>query len=68
VREFAVLIRNGIEKEYAMAEKQVHKCAHPGCDCPAAKDSKYCGAYCEGSANRPSIACNCGHAECSTLK
>ena len=22
------------------------------------------GAYCEGSANRPSIACNCRHAEC----
>ena len=48
----------------AMAEKKIEKCAHPGCSCPAAADSKYCGAYCEGSANRPSIACNCRHAEC----
>jgi hypothetical protein len=48
-----------------MAEKKIEKCAHPGCNCPAAPDSKYCGAYCEGSANRPSIACNCRHAECA---
>jgi len=26
---------------------------------------EYCGTYCEGSAGRPSIACNCGHPECS---
>jgi len=48
-----------------MAEKQIQKCAHPGCNCPAGKDSKYCGAYCEGTAGRPSIACACGHLECS---
>jgi hypothetical protein len=48
-----------------MAEKKIEKCAHPGCNCPAAEGSKYCGAYCEGSANRPSIACNCRHAECA---
>jgi len=35
-----------------MAEKKIEKCAHPGCNCPAAEGSKYCGAYCEGSANR----------------
>jgi hypothetical protein len=46
-----------------MAEKKIEKCAHPGCNCPAAKGGKYCGAYCEGSANRPSNACNCRHAE-----
>ena len=50
----------------SMAEKKIEKCAHPGCNCPAAPGSKYCGAYCEGSANRPSIACNCRHAECGT--
>ena len=48
-----------------MAEQKIEKCAHPGCNCPAAPDSKYCGAYCEGSAGRPSIACNCRHAECA---
>jgi hypothetical protein len=49
----------------SMAEKKIEKCAHPGCDCPAAQGAKYCGAYCERSASRPSIACNCGHAECA---
>jgi len=40
-----------------MAEKKIEKCAHPGCNCPAAPGSKYCGAYCEGSANgHPSLA------------
>ena len=39
-----------------MAEKKTAKCANPGCNCPAAKRSKYCGAYCEGSASRPSMA------------
>ena len=29
-----------------MAEKKADKCAHPGCNCPAAKDSKYCSEYC----------------------
>ena len=48
-----------------MAEKKTGKCAHPGCNCPA-KGSKYCGAYCEGSASRPSIACNCNHTECAS--
>jgi hypothetical protein len=48
-----------------MSEKKTEKCAHPGCNCPAAKGSKYCGAYCEGSAGRPSIACNCNHPACA---
>ena len=43
-----------------MAEKKIEKCAHPGCNCPAAPGSKYCGAYCEGSANRPSIRATAG--------
>jgi hypothetical protein len=49
-----------------MAEKKADKCAHPGCECPVPKGSKYCSDYCESSANRPSIACNCGHTECAT--
>ena len=49
-----------------MAEQKIEKCAHPRCNCPAAPGDKYCGAYCEGSADRPSIACNCRHAECGT--
>ena len=52
-------------KEAVMADKKVPKCAHPGCECPAAKGSKYCGSYCEGAGNSPSIACNCGHAQCA---
>ena len=48
-----------------MAEKKSEPCAHPGCNCPAALGSKSCGAYCEGSGSRPSIACNCNHAECA---
>ena len=37
-----------------MAEKKVEKCARPGCECPAAKGSKYCSPYCECG---PSITC-----------
>jgi len=49
-----------------MAEKKPEKCAHPGCECTAAKDSKYCSEYCEMVAvNHLSIACECGHAECA---
>jgi len=48
-----------------MTEETIGKCSHPGCNCPAAVGSKYCGTYCEGSAEHPSIACNCGHQECA---
>lgn len=40
------------------------KCAHPSCSCAPAKDSKYCGALCEGNAGKPDIICGCGHAAC----
>ena len=39
------------------------KCAHPGCNCTPAKDSKYCGAYCESN-DKPEILCKCGHPAC----
>jgi hypothetical protein len=39
------------------------KCAHPGCACIAAKDSKYCGTYCESN-DKPAILCECGHPAC----
>jgi hypothetical protein len=48
-----------------MAEKKIEKCAHPGCNCPASKDAKYCSDYCESIGKQPSIVCNCGHAECA---
>ena len=50
-----------------MAENQEKKCAHPACDCPAAKDSKYCGEYCENAekARVMEIGCGCEHASCS---
>ncbi len=44
-----------------MAETKIAKCAHPGCNCPVAKGTKYCSDYCESSGSRVSIACNCGH-------
>jgi hypothetical protein len=48
-----------------MADSNTKKCAHPGCNCHAAEGSKYCGAYCEGAAGRPSVQCECGHAGCT---
>jgi hypothetical protein len=49
-----------------MTEKQTEKCAHPSCNCPPAKDSKFCGALCEGNAGRADIICACGHTGCAT--
>jgi hypothetical protein len=49
-----------------MTEKKTDKCAHPSCNCPRAKDSKYCGALCEANAGRADIICACGHAGCAT--
>jgi metallothionein len=46
-----------------MAENQ--KCAHPACNCMAAKDSKYCSTYCHDAGNTLELACNCGHPGCS---
>jgi hypothetical protein len=48
-----------------MAKNKIEQCAHPGCNCPAAKGGKYCSPYCESLANRVYIACNCAHAECT---
>jgi hypothetical protein len=55
-------------EEHVMAEKKTEKCAHPGCNCPAAKESKYCSDYCESIGKQPSIACSCGHAACAAQK
>lgn len=48
-----------------MADKKAVKCAHPGCARLVAKGSKYCSPYCERAGKEFSIACNCGHRECS---
>jgi len=40
-------------------------CAHPSCQCPAPKDSKYCSQYCEDAGKTMELSCNCGHAGCS---
>ncbi len=49
-----------------MAENQENTCAHPACDCPPEKDSKYCGEYCEEAekAHVMEIGCNCQHDGC----
>ena len=41
-----------------------NKCAHPICNCVAAKDSKYCSTYCETAKDTTDIACDCGHPGC----
>jgi hypothetical protein len=46
--------------------KNSEKCAHPSCNCPAAKDSKFCGALCEANAGRADIICSCGHTGCAS--
>lgn len=48
-----------------MAETKDKKCAHPSCSCVAAKDSNYCGTYCEGKGTRDDILCDCGHPDCT---
>ena len=47
-----------------MADKNTEKCAHPGCNCSKQAGKKYCSEYCESLAERPSIACECGHTQC----
>jgi len=49
-----------------MAEDSDKKCAHPACDCRAAKDSKYCGEYCENAEKSGvmEIGCGCEHSGC----
>jgi hypothetical protein len=47
-----------------MPDTVTEKCAHPPCACPAASDSSYCSAYCEGQAQTAAILCNCGHPGC----
>jgi hypothetical protein len=47
-----------------MAETKTEKCAHPACQCRAAADSDYCGAYCEVAATMASVVCECGHPAC----
>src|SRR6266700_2830993 len=63
VRLLTVLRKRG--KERPMAERKLEKCAHPGCECTVQKGTKYCSEYCESIADRPSIACECGHAQCA---
>ena len=48
-----------------MAQNKIEKCAHPGCECTAQQGSKYCSPYCEIAGDVSSIACECGHAECT---
>jgi hypothetical protein len=46
-----------------MAETE--KCAHPACNCVAAKDSKYCSQYCDDASDTTELSCNCGHPGCA---
>lgn len=43
---------------------EIQKCAHPACNCMAAKDSKYCSEYCHDAKDTLELACSCGHPGC----
>jgi hypothetical protein len=59
--------RTGVKRagEKIMADHDDKKCAHASCNCAAKEGSKYCGAYCEGSADTADITCGCGHPACA---
>ena len=42
------------------------KCAHPGCNCTASNNSKYCSQACQSAGDRREETCGCGHASCGT--
>ena len=44
------------------------KCAHEGCMCQAAPDSKYCSTLCEDSVGKTTLECDCGHPGCAAQK
>lgn len=48
-----------------IAQGMTEKCAHPSCNCPPGKDSKYCSQYCKDAAGTMEISCNCRHPGCS---
>ena len=50
-----------------MANKNTETCAHPSCNCPPAKDSKYCSTVCEGNEGRVDIVCGCEHSMCAMV-
>ncbi len=45
-----------------MAEQK--KCAHEGCSCMAAEESKYCSQYCEDTKDVTVLSCDCKHPGC----
>ncbi len=51
-----------------MADKKNddNKCARSTCDCPRARDSKYCSEECEDAAKSITfeIGCTCHHPDC----
>ncbi|HZL57920.1 MAG TPA: hypothetical protein VFC21_12590, partial [Bryobacteraceae bacterium] len=47
--------RAGERAEITMADQKNETCAHPSCNCAAAKDSKYCSTVCEGNEGRADI-------------
>jgi hypothetical protein len=56
-------IGTGIALLKAMSDTK--KCAHPACNCLAAKDSKHCSQYCKDAGSTMELSCNCGHPGCA---
>ena len=44
---------------------EAKKCAHMGCQCMAAPDSKYCGVFCADADGTTTLQCDCGHPGCA---
>jgi hypothetical protein len=50
---------------------ELRKCRSSGCGCTVGAGETYCSGHCETQARSAIIAgqgCECGHAECKTLK
>lgn len=50
---------------------ELRKCRSSGCGCTVEPGETYCSEHCENQARSAILAgqgCECGHAECKTLK
>jgi len=48
-----------------MDDTKKSQCAHAGCSCLVANDSRYCSPHCETLKTGSELACECGHEHCA---
>ena len=51
-------------KSQELSQTPQELCAHPGCTCPPAPNSKYCSDYCHRAGDVVELRCGCMHAGC----